>query len=214
MIIGLTGVAGAGKDTVYERLAALDSSQSYVKMSVADALKESVSALFGISLDHLEELKRDQESLIKVTAAVDAEGTNQDPIYRYNVCEMSMREFLQRYGTEAHRGVFGQDFWLDVWEARVRDVQAQQIPVRDWQDRIVNTSVRFPNEAERIIALGGEVWEVIGPQDAGAGGHASEQPLDKELTTHTIDNHYRGTTGTDNFPDFSYLDEQLEELLR
>ena len=26
---------------------------------------------------------------------------------------MTFREFLQRYGTEAHRDVFGKDFWLE-----------------------------------------------------------------------------------------------------
>jgi hypothetical protein len=44
------------------------------------------------------------------------------------------------------------------------------------------TDVRYPNEAERVLALDGEVWEVVRP-GLEPDGHSSEEPLPRELVT-------------------------------
>lgn len=105
--------------------------------------------------------------------------------------EISGRQFAKWYGTEGHRDVFGDDFWIDLilpqpewglwdWRESFRprgDVFAHVAVVSD---------VRFVNEAERVRALGGEIWNVdrgLGPDD-----HSSEQPLPKELIDVWIDN--------------------------
>lgn len=206
--IGLTGVAGAGKDTVFDRLVAVGGDR-YVKMSVADSLKESVAALFGITLEQLEELKRDSRAFVDIGRVVEHRTAIDDVDVEFEqlVPPMSIRTFLQRYGTESHRDVFGQDFWLEVWEARA----ARQLYLKN-PCTIVNTSVRFENEAARIIDMGGVVWQVNGPQDAGAGGHSSEVELPDYLITEYIDNETRPTYDSGE-PDFSYLDDQLVLLI-
>lgn len=208
--LGLTGVAGAGKDTVFERLVALGGSR-YERMSVADALKESVEALFGVSPRALEAWKRNNYVHVQV---VDRMGEGLRDGYTVELVRLSMREFLQRYGTEAHRNVFGLNFWLEEWERRARQRHWKKSPLT-----IVNTSVRFENEAEWILDNGGEVWHIDGPQDAGAGSHESEAKLPDHLITRTIDNAHRRSRVEPidgdfvEVPDFDYLDDQIATLL-
>lgn len=213
-VLGLSGVAGAGKDTVFDRLVALDGvAGRYQRRSVADPLKQSVAALFDISEELLEEWKRDPEFGIQIVH--EHRGGMDSP--------MTFREFLQRYGTQAHRGVFGDGFWLDVWENRIDRDEHQAARRRVGPYVYVNTSVRFTNEAERILAMGGEVWHIDGPQDAGAGGHESEQRLPDRLITRLIDNTTRQQRiiyrdpGDPNsqtaVPDFTHLDAQLYSII-
>jgi hypothetical protein len=217
--LGLSGFAGAGKDTVFERLRELDT--RFVRLSVADPLKESVAALFGISPDHLEDLKREPDSIV----VLGRDGQEDGEVVLPDVL-LSMREFLQRYGTEAHREVFGSDFWLDLWERKASALQdaasGMSIHRGPAPLTVVNTSVRFENEARRIIAMGGQVWHVEGPQDDGAAGHESERRLPDSLISHVIDNTVRAPYNGESqavdgavYPvlDFSYLDDQLATLL-
>lgn len=208
--LGLHGPAGAGKDTAYERLVALGG-ERFVRFSIADPMKDSIAALFGVSLWELDAWKRDPN----IGVAIVDDSTDEISERK------SMREFMQRYGTEAHREIFGEDFWLKHWLRRVEamrygpDVDPLQRPT------IVNTSVRFPNEAEAILALpGGEIWQIVGPQDEGAAGHESETPLPPGLVTRYIDNsirQHREPAGDGRaeviLPSYDALDDQIALVL-
>lgn len=198
-ILGLHGVAGAGKDATFERLQVLGGVDNFCRFSIADPLKESIAALFGITTEHLERIKRDKHARVELywSASVGM------AIPR----KLSIREFMQRYGTESHRGIFGDDFWLDHW---MQEVDRRS---REATCTFVNTSVRFENEAVAIIELGGEVWQIDGPQDDGAGGHESETPLPPHLVTRTIDNSYRHFGPIQRVPDFSHLDDQVALII-
>jgi len=207
--IGLTGPADAGKDTVFDRMRELGGDR-FVRFSVADPLKESIAALLGVSLAHLERMKRDPQASIVLSARVNEQGVTKrlgEPLYR--VTDLSMRRFMQRYGTEAHRGVFGEDFWLNHWET-------EAAWMRWHHDRddvvIVNTSVRFENEARKIRDLGGQVWHVEGRPDANAAGHESENRLPDELIDHVIDNTERDWYDSGE-PRFDLLDDQIATLI-
>jgi hypothetical protein len=96
---------------------------------------------------------------------------------------MNGRELLQRYGTEAHRDVFGSDFWVDM-----------ALPLAtDHEDKIlVVTDMRFPNEVARVKELKGQTWKIIRETSSLHKDHASEQNLDDEIdvfvnNTGTID---------------------------
>lgn len=182
MIIGMHGRLQAGKDTAMERLARLIAPSPVVHVSYARKLKESVAALFDISLEDIENWKTDAAFLVKVGYAGE-----------HGVYHMPFRNFLQRYGTEAHRDVFGEDFWLD-----------QALPLdRDYSDALyVVTDARFPNELKRIKDLGGTTVRIDGPLEF-SGEHRSEVAQECDFV---IDNRTRD----DNF--FS-LDRQLVELL-
>jgi len=102
------------------------------------------------------------------------------------------RQYLQNLGNEA-REVFGDTFWIDMvlppvayegWEDTNDRILAMRYPD---VDVLCITDLRYPNEAERIKALGGEVWEVIRPGLV-SDGHASELPLPRELVDYVITN--------------------------
>lgn len=196
MILGLHGKMGAGKDTVYERLLELYDFKT-VRISYADKLKESVAALLGLTRDQIETYKNTTD------AVVTFDGGWRGPIKR-----QTFREFLQRYGTESHREIFGQDFWLDSALPLPRyeedlDGQSRLVgPTYNDGALYVVTDVRFPNEAERIRRLGGAIVKVVGP-DENTGDHASEQTLPCD---YTIDNTIRDD-------DFANLDHELLMML-
>jgi hypothetical protein len=127
MIVGLTGAKGSGKDTVG---AYLVKEHAFERKAFADPLKQSIAALFGIAFSDIDKLKNDPEAFVGV---------------------YTFRTFIQRYGTEAHRDVFGQNFWVDI-----------TLPLGGYYPgrAIVVTDVRFRNEAERVRYLGGYNWHI------------------------------------------------------
>lgn len=187
MILGLHGKMGSGKDTACELLKEL-SPVPVVRVSYAAKLKESAAALLGVHLDDLELYKNDPSKMVALGGIYDGLG-----FVPYREKTMAVREFLQRYGTESHRNVFGEDFWLDA-----------ALPLeKDYSDALyVVTDVRFQNEADRIRSLGGKIVKVIGPVED-TGSHASERPL---VCDFTIDNTVRDD-------DFSLLRSELGGVL-
>jgi hypothetical protein len=167
VIIGLHGKMGAGKNEAAKRLARL-SSLPVVEVSYAAKLKESAAALLGCTVADLERWKNDP-----MMTVVLCNLENEDPLDVRTV-----RSFLQRYGTEAHRDVFGEDFWLDAALPAERNGIRGRVAYDE--SLYVVTDVRFPNEAQRIRDLGGIVVGIIGPSDD-TGSHASEVPLDCDL---------------------------------
>lgn len=238
--IGLHGVKNAGKDTIFERLREL-AGPSVVRFSVADPLKDSVSALFDISLDEIEVLKNDPDAKVKIVAKGEPARMSGGHMARYP-STMSFRRFLEKYGTESHRDQFGDDFWLNLWRVGAQRMHMDAGGTQPWlhltgdhQITVVNTSVRFENEAEWIIENGGVIWQVIGTDEIEQAAKdrqredgsdiPSETPLPYDLITATIDNSHRSTweqtvatgIGThetlDHGVDFSHVDDQLATLI-
>src|SRR5262249_7886745 len=103
MIIGLTGNKGVGKDTAG---AFLVQHCGFERAAFADKLKEAVAALFDFPLEWVDEFKDNHgKSLDAVEVIVDNKGLMQ---YSFG-----WREFLQRFGTEMGRNIFGEWFWVD-----------------------------------------------------------------------------------------------------
>lgn len=165
MIIGLTGLKGSGKDTVG---AYLVKNHNFERRSFAEPLKRSFAALFDIPMWEIENWKNDDsvfvtvgnknnnpEGLIKnFTLPNGTDFVRPDHMWS-PIRELSFREALQRYGTESHRDVFGENFWVD-----------QALPVEGFYDgrAIVVTDVRFQSEAQRIDELGGCIIKIIRPE--------------------------------------------------
>lgn len=183
MLIGLTGRAQAGKDTVYERARHLYGDRVQ-RRSFADLLYKSAAATLDVS----EERLRDWKSNPHVTVEIRLGGVVQ-------LRQMSVRQYLQRYGTEAHRNLFGADFWVD------------HLDLSHDPDAIVFvTDVRFDNEAQAIIDAGGCIVQVIGPETADD-AHRSEAGVDPDLVLGTLDNSQRGEG-------FERLDLYIRALMR
>jgi hypothetical protein len=149
-ILGLSGYARSGKDTVADYLS---ESCGYVKMSFADPMKQALLTIdpnidFGEGRAYLSQaIKVGWDELKKNSTEI--------------------RPLLQRLGTEVGRNMWGEDFWVNAAINSIPD-----------GSKIVFADVRFPNEAKAISALGGQVWRIerdgVGP----ANSHVSETALD------------------------------------
>jgi hypothetical protein len=169
-IIGLTGKAGAGKDAVAE--AAIrwckENNLSAERVAFADPLKVSAARALGAPIDltaeqcveFCNELKQPEVEIAVLKRHKESVDVTQAPLVSTEVlAELSGREFLQFYGTEAHRDVFDREFWvnatMDPLDARFRELRAPDV--------VFITDCRFPNEASAVNERGGEVWEVVRP---------------------------------------------------
>lgn len=137
MIIGLTGYKESGKDTA---AAYLIKHHKFERRAFADPLKRSVAALLDIPFSEIDKMKNDPNSGIELRGDSDT--------------FIMFRTFLQRYGTESHRDVFGKDFWLD-----------HTLPMNGFYvgKNIVITDVRFENEFARVWALNGFIVGIDRP---------------------------------------------------
>ena len=168
MLIGLNGLKGSGKDTVGSYLV---DNYGYERASFAAKLKESAAALFNVNPDIWEDLKNDDKAFVQLGRNVGSfEPT-------HNISSISIRIFLQRYGTEAHRTVFGSDFWVD-----------HALKGVDRNQNIVFTDARFENELSRIKSLMGVNLQILRPQLTNEDDHISEAPPPIELIDFQIVN--------------------------
>lgn len=157
MIIGLHGQQRVGKDTIFELINS--EYPNAVRLAFADKIKQSLAALFGVSVREIDILK-EEGAMFKV------ESKNYEHSYTW-------RSFAQRYGTEAHREIFGEDFWVDKVLPRPTKRGMKSHENKLW----VVTDVRFSNEALRIKELGGKIINVKRPDINKKDNHVSENSL-------------------------------------
>jgi hypothetical protein len=152
MLIGLSGYARSGKDTVADYLV---KNYGFTRMAFADPMKEALrrldplvtfAGMTGVSLKW----------------AVDKSGwevvKDESP---------EVRGLLQRMGTEVGRNMFGEDFWVDYAIGQ------------SWKnDNVVFSDVRFRNEAQAIQKNWGHNWRINRPGTLAANAHISETDMD------------------------------------
>jgi hypothetical protein len=184
-VIGLTGPARSGKDTVARMIAEELPAINVRREGFADKLK--VSAARALGHDGTPAQCIAWCDGLKVDGDVDSWVGGPDRSH-YNLCG---RQFLQRYGTEAHREVFGEDFWLDAvlpMDGYRASEALRPCPTRDDCDVLVISDVRFENEAQRVRDYGGEIWKVYRPDVLPVTSHASEAGLPPDLIDVLIPN--------------------------
>jgi len=169
MIIGLNGKKESGKDTVADYLAA---KHGFDKIGFADEMYRGICALFGIDLETAHAWKNSEFGI-----KVEISGLVHDVKLEYG--EYTWREFLQRFGTDMARHIWGEDFWVDRLEkAYLTDGDTDMLVIKD---------VRYDNEAEMIRDHGGTVWEILRPGYNGD-GHESEAGISEHLIDGELSN--------------------------
>lgn len=175
-LIGLSGRAGAGKDTLASHLAPF----GYVRVAFADPLRE-----MALAIDPLVALSPwDRAASMRLSDYVTAAGW--DAAKRHP----EVRRFLQRLGTEGVRHHLGDDTWVRLAEARIADLG--DVPV-------VVTDVRYPNEVDLVRRLGGLWVHVNRPDAVTVPGHVSETSLDPSQADVVIHN----TAGVERLEDLA-----------
>jgi hypothetical protein len=167
MLIGLTGKAGAGKDTVADIITTLIPAEVY---HFADPVRQMAYVLDPIVCGF-------DESPLRLSEVVDTIGWN-----RAKVEYPEVRRTLQRLGTECVRGIFGENAWVDLaaqWWHAGGEKRYLAYP------HAVIADTRFPNEAAFIRSENGVIVKVVRPtgaHDLGVNAsHASEQELDSDF---------------------------------
>lgn len=153
ILIGITGKAGSGKDTVADYLVQL---HAFAKMSCAGPLKAGLAAM-GLP----EPVNRD------------------DKEKRIDGFDFTWREAAQKLGTDWGRGL-DQEIWLKMLKRQI--LAGPDRGFATSEKRIVISDIRFENEASMIRELGGTIIHLHGRQaDLGANtGHASEAGIGME----------------------------------
>ena len=168
IVIGITGKKGSGKDTIAEFIReylVMEYGFLTISLHYATLLKESLCELLDVSMEELERYKR---GMLKTGPAI------------HNGFHFSVRQMMQRYGTEAHRNIFGENFWVDQLNRLISAGTFQEYDV------IVIPDVRFDNEAsnEKIDL----VIEVRKRDQDNNDNHLSEKGINSELVDYVIVN--------------------------
>ena len=229
-IIGVSGYAGSGKDTIgrmvqflkckdvegkvfqeiidnpLENEWWLEEQSCWQVKKFAGKLKQIASILTGIP-EHLFENREYKETLLASEwdtygilrkngdrqVAIQAEPHEQDGVWLktgentevHN--SMSIREFLQKLGTDALRDGLHPNVWVNALMADYEPesdkfVRLTEEGFEEWQDgdlpNWIITDVRFPNEAQAIKDAGGIIIRVDRPGYKATNAHISETALD------------------------------------
>jgi len=153
MIIGLSGYAQSGKDTVANILV---EKYGYKRIAFADPIRE---------------LLYEMDPPVPVGAGSEKHTVglqNYVDIYGWDDAKQNpiVRSMLQNLGVGA-RKVFGDTFW--VYQA-LSDVAPQ--------DKVVVSDVRFVNEADWIKDFTGQIWRVKRMGTTAVNEHVSESEMD------------------------------------
>ena len=162
MLIGLTGHAGAGKDTV----AGLLAGHAWRTTAFADSLRVEVAAAWGIDPRLLTDRATKETPLaaLRVGNAYHREWLMHASMQGWSLIEdRSPRWVMQRWG-EFRRGQHP-DWWVRHVVVWINTHRYRNVP------GLVVTDVRMPNEAAALRAAGGHLVRVHRP---GAGLQAAD----------------------------------------
>jgi hypothetical protein len=154
-IIGLTGFAGSGKDTVAEML--LDQYTGYSR-AFADPLRRAASEIFGLTMEQM------TDRALKET-----------PVEQWN---KTPREILQLMGTECMRNTFGPDVWVKRAEKELLILRELANKEPTEPDLLIWTDVRFAEEADWINKHGGVIVQVNRKDVGPVNDHVSDHGLE------------------------------------
>lgn len=163
MIIGLTGYAQTGKDTVAKSLKLRG---GFYRIAFADKLKELA---YRMDLEYFHD-----DTVYYLSDRVDLHG--------WDVAKQHppVREHLQRLGVSV-RDTMGDDSWI-------RATFATLIGHMEAGHNVVFTDVRFLNECEFVKSQGGVIVRVTRPNVTAVNNHISDMGIDNLPVDHVISN--------------------------
>lgn len=159
MIIGLHGKAGSGKDTIAERLARLSRGEWRI-FHFAAPLKEVAMEIYGLTRDQVYD--RELKEIV---------------IPRLG---KSPRQILQYLGTDVLREKLGPQVFVNAIRQRIDSAFADGVKL------IIIPDVRFPNERDMILGLGGIVIKVTRPDNLRLGTMFTDHVTETELPDESV----------------------------
>jgi hypothetical protein len=200
MIIGINGYAGSGKDTVGTIIQYLHCHQHNRNESLQDILKEPSYHEWWLEDESGWEVKK-WAGKLKLIASIltginenkfeDQEFKKTDLSHQWSSpiagedwkdgkpvkVPMTVRDFLQKLGTDAIRNGLHTNAWVNALMADYRKIDYNDDEQPEYPNWII-TDTRFPNEAQAIKDAGGIVIRVDRPGVKPINDHPSEVGLD------------------------------------
>jgi len=197
MIIGVNGYSGSGKDTVGKLLQVLHCSKVYSTITIDDVLNDYSTHQWWLEEKSGWEIKKwagklkTMASLLtgipkKMFEDQEFKHTELGPEWSYKKVNetgeyfdtrMTVRELLQRLGTDALREGLHENTWVNALMSDyidTYDITKDATALPNW----IITDTRFPNEAQAIKNAGGIVIRVDRPGVKAINTHPSETALD------------------------------------
>ena len=156
-IIALSGYAKSGKSQVAQYIQELQPHRNWKIKGYSQKLKEIAGLMTGIPAELFESQQVKQQQL---------------PGWG-----MTVRDFLQKLGTEAIRDGLHPDAWVMALFSDYHE-----------QDNWIITDCRFHNEAEMVEKFGGKIVRVNRTGVHPVNGHPSETSMDDWDFDHIIEN--------------------------
>jgi len=173
MIIGISGYMGSGKNLIckiiqglsvakennienanYEWIERFHLNSEWKQKAFAGKLKQIASLMTGIPVEKFEDQEFKKTYLGEEWTNFDFESVDDILLWGDTGKPMTVREFLQKLGTEAIRDNLHPDSWVNalmVDYKEYKDIQAGSMyPVINKLPNWIITDLRFPNEA-RVI---------------------------------------------------------------
>lgn len=205
MIIGISGYAKSGKDTVAKIIQYINRKESGIDYTLEDALKDDGHD-FILDMESRWVVKKFSNALKKIASLLTGipERMFEDQKFKESflgsewhtpintplddafddvqfVKMMSVREFLQKLGTDAVRDNLHPNAWVNAamanYKPQFSGVDANGSPVYQLPNWIF-TDCRFPNEAKAIKDRGGFIIRIDRPGIGPVNNHPSETALD------------------------------------
>lgn len=148
MIVGITGQARSGKDTVADFICKSD---NFVKYSMAGPIKAGLRAMMSFDKEYTD-----------------------GPFKEIPIADLgdkSPRFMMQTLGTEWGRDIIDDNIWVTLMARKYKECLNKNVSM-------VIPDVRFDNEAAKIKELGGFVLLVVNPKLPQKMKHRSEAGVD------------------------------------
>jgi len=174
-IIGISGRMGSGKNTVgdiIEKICLTNEGPVFEQKSFAGKLKQIASLLTGILVEKFEDQEFKKSLLGDEWGVVKDNPLNAIPVFenvQFNHL-MSVREFLQKLGTEAMRDGLHTNVWVNALFA---DYNTTGYNYKGCENKVIQgeweypnwiiTDMRFPNEMDAVKERGGITIRVVRP---------------------------------------------------
>ena len=144
MLIGLTGKAGSGKDTVASFLV---EQHDFMPVAFADPLKKGLMAMFNLGPEYFSDSKLKEEDIPEL--------------------DVSPRILMQTLGTEWARNLLDENIWVDIARRKIKAFDSYSVVVTDV--RFENEAALIKELGGVILQVQREGLDGVGIQ-----GHSSE----------------------------------------
>jgi hypothetical protein len=161
MIIGVSGKAGAGKDTAAKMLEVIYANP---EITFEDYCDKKYKNFVDVQTVHFADMLKETAMTMCILGEDDV-NTQYGKKQTIEWLGITVRELLQKLGTCVRQGIDNL-FWIKLLFANIEG----------W-DNVIIADVRFPEEVEAIKERGGIILR-LERDGAGAGNHISETALD------------------------------------